>query len=37
LTVQTLVSVLERDGVFKETVIDDKKAENGAVRNGKES
>ncbi len=37
LTVETLVSVLKRDGVFKETVIDDKKAENGAVRNGKES
>jgi len=36
LTVETFISVLKRDGVFKETVIDDKKAENGAVRNGKE-
>ena len=36
LTVETFISVLNRDGVFKETVIDDKKTENGAVRNGKE-
>lgn len=36
LTVETFVSVLKRDGVFKETVIDDKKADNGAVKNGKE-
>lgn len=37
LTVETFVSVLKRDGVFKETVIDDNKSDKDMVRHDKES
>lgn len=36
LTVETFVSVMKRDGIFKETVIDDKESDNEVVRDGKE-
>ncbi len=37
LTVETFVSVLKRDGVFKETVIDDNKSDKDMVRHDEES
>ncbi|MCS8594991.1 sugar transferase [Leuconostoc citreum] len=37
LTVETVVSVLRRDGVFKETVIDDTKSDKDMVRHDEES
>ncbi|MBZ5957451.1 sugar transferase [Leuconostoc gelidum subsp. gasicomitatum] len=36
LTVETFVSVMKRDGIFKETVVDDKESDNEVVRDGKE-
>lgn len=37
LTVETFVSVLKRDGIFKETVIDDNKSDKDMVRHDEES
>ena len=37
LTVETFVSVLKRDGVFKETIIDENNSDKDMVRHDEES